>query len=218
MTLDLSTARGVLNYAQRQRDSMVDEWRKEGRFERNGFSYGAILFCTHGVQRNGPRPEDWTSGSKLPAVKAVPVSLPRDIRGRWGGGMPGHTTEREFFAHGVKTFARLAKAIGCLTLAECWFSSPGTPFQRDATFEEREKAKREAQAFRDALPDDLGDAPPHQRWEGLWVRLEHTGLTWPHSWMARIHRDPTRLDPWDGGEMQLDDATGRLANLVEWRS
>lgn len=218
MTLDLSTARGVLNYAQRQRDSMVDEWRKNGRFERNGFSYGVILFATHGVRRGGPRPEDWKPGSKLPAVKPVPVALPADFHRFFDTDtMAGHTRARTFFAHAVKTYAALAKAVGVLFMGEMWMVTDGkTAPARGDSPEEHDRARRELQQFRETLPADLGEAP--QRMEGLYMHLEHVAMTERHTWRAEIRRDPSRVEPWEAWTDPGMYSEGRFVDLVEWRT
>lgn len=200
MNLDLTTERGALNYAERARSSMSDEWRKHGRFERNGHAYGAELFATHAVDTSGT-PGQWKPGEKLPRCAAAPCNLPKWLH------LPtfaGHTITRDLMAETVTRYAKACKAIGVLFLSEMWFihveGDGMTP----------EKAAEARKGMTESLEHEPG------RKEALFMSLEHSALPTRRQWRAEILRNPNRLEPWV--DFGMRESQGRFVDLVEWQS
>lgn len=201
--LDLSTAAGVLRFAELRRAEMRNLFEARGRYECNGFSFGGFVFATHAIARPPGEPpgedplEHWKTGRKLPAVGAEPVQL-----FTWVFDILPPEKHTQLFSHVVRSYAQMTRAIGSLMMTECWLAHatkvPG---------ETREQA-------RDKLPRNLEHAPERQ--EALLMLLEHAALGERRSWRATIERDPTRVGEWENYEMT--DMTGRLVNLTSFRS
>ncbi len=213
--LDLSTKAGALAYAERTRKGVVQCWEKFGRFEANGFSYGASLFITH----EPPSPTsirraalgigqhalfDVSPGPKLARVEAMPVKLPT-----WMRSLPGHETtaghlqERELFATALRAFAKMTRAIGVIWMGETWLVDMPAP-----------PPGKTHEQVRDELPADLGEAKGRR--EALVVRLEHQAIPQGLMWCAEILRSPARVEPWR--DFGMGDAFGRMVDFVDWRS
>jgi hypothetical protein len=197
-SVDLSTRAGALAFARRERERMVAEWDKHGRFERRGFSFDAWVFATHAVDRDPSRSgvEAYATGARLPAVAAVRCSPPLLL-----AAIDDPAVAKEGYAHVIREYAKTTRAIGTLFMSEIWTGAFTAP--------DREAAKRE----RAERPESLEDWD--DRGEALYMALEHTA-TGRLFWLARITRNPTRLGAWE--EKRFDDAEGRFVGLVEVRS
>ncbi len=211
--LDLSTKAGALAYAERTRRGMVQCFERLGRFEANGFSYGATLFITHeppsakamrrvALEVGQGEVLKLAPGPKLSRVEPMAVNLPT-----WMHGLPGsetinaHTHARDIFSQAVKAFAKMTRAVGVVFTAEAWTvmtnAAPGqTP-----------------QQVRDQLPADLGQAD--NRGECLFVSIEHAALERRYIWRSVIGAK-RKIGPWV--EQDWHDAQGRMVGLVDWRS
>ncbi len=212
--LDLSTKAGALAYAERTRRGVEQCFERLGRFEQNGFSYGAILLITHEppstkairraalqLRQNETLPN--FHGPKLDRVQPMPVNLPKWMHGMEGSEtIGGHTQQREIFSQAVKAFAKMTKAVGCLFTAEAW------ALHIDAV------PGKTAQELRNEFPADMGQAD--NRREVLIVSLEHAALERRFTWTAPIEAKPRKPGPWV--EMTWGDEHGRMVGLVDWRS
>lgn len=184
---DLSTAAGVLQFAEERRAEMTECFERLGRFEANGYSFCAYVFATLAVELTD---EGVESVGALPAVEARLVELPSIARYI----VP---PERHGAAFGeiLRRYIRATRAIGVLSMTEMWHAVsrvvPGESF---------------AQA-RGKLPRQLKDATG--RGECLGMLLTHKATGHRH-WRAAIHREPTRLEPWQ----QLEGRTEIGGNLL----
>jgi hypothetical protein len=194
MGIDLSTKAGVLRFCELRRAEMVGCFERLGRFEMNGYSFGGYVFATHDVNSDG-----WKTGAKLDRVNAELCRMPKALIDQIP---PGRQTE--VFAHVMREFTKLTRAIGTVVMTEMWHvTMPGKP-------------GKSAEEVRDELPDSLEHAPG--RCEALYLQLEH-GATGRRVWVAEIKRNPTRIEPWyepyGPGET---DMKGRLVDLAAWKS
>jgi hypothetical protein len=197
-SIDLSTAAGALAFAKRERERMVAEFDKHGRFERRGFGFDAWVFATHGIDRDPNRfgVDAFTTGRRFPAVAAVRVSPPSLL-----AAIDDPVVAKEGYAHVIREHAKITRAIGTLFMSEIWTGTLTAP--------DPEAARRE----RGARPDSLEDWD--DRGEALYMALEHTAAG-RLCWKAPITRKPTRLAAWE--EFRFDGAEGRFVGLVEVRS
>ena len=197
---ELATADGVLRFAALQRDRARKQFEREGRFGANGFGTVAHVFLTHRVIP-APDPSDveaWRTGEPLPAVVPERITLPARVaamlrtanRFELGGEVMGKT---------LRTYAELGRADGVLVLSEQWW---GHVESDDEAEVRRLRAER---------PARIEAWPSEQRREVIWVRLEHR-LTGVRTWLAEIHRNPTRLGPW--GEPKLVGLEGHFVEII----
>lgn len=196
--MNLETKEGVLRFCELRRREMVGCFERLGRYECNGYSFGAYVFATHELQGTAEPigPDDFKTGKRLAHVKAEHVRLPRFI----GQILPPeqHTLA---FREVVKSYAQITRSMGALIMTEMWHAVTTG------------RTKEEAMAARASLPERLVDMP--ERGERLMMQLEHSA-TGRCIWYAEIKRNPTRVEPWQ--EPTIGDAQGRLSNLVDWRS
>jgi len=184
--LDLATEQGALEFCESTRGKMELQFAISGRFEMNGYSFGAFVFRTHTVLAPDEMPgagtlesvaEAWKTGEPLPHPQAELIRLPRWVM----DAMPAehHTA---FFSHVVRTISEKSRAIGVVTLGEMWFAMPDhVPGET-------------AEQARSKLPKSLADY--EGRKEGLFVSLEHK-VVGKRMWTTAISRNPTRLGPWE---------------------
>lgn len=198
--IDLATERGVLNFCERQRQEMVRCFERLGRFEVNGYSFGAWVLATHAVAAPPPNArvnlEDWRRGEQLPAAQAMRCQMP--IEARFLMPPDQHT---KLFGLTLRHMSELSGAIGTVVMGECWHASaPRVDGQTP-------------QAARASLPDSLEDYDGRQ--ESLFLRLEHKVLG-ERFWGKPIMRNPTRLGPWE--LIDVRSAGGYLADLISFRN
>lgn len=197
---ELATGEGVLRFCELQRARARKQFEREGRFGANGFGTVAHVFLTHRVIP-APDPRDveaWRTGDPLPAVVPERITMPPRAaalltaanRFELGGQIMGKT---------LRVYAELGRADGVLVVSEQWWGLIETD---DAAEGERIRAERPARVEAWA---------PEQRREVIWVRLEHR-LTGVRTWLAEIHRNPTRLGPW--GEPKLFGLEGHLVDII----
>lgn len=198
MSVGLSTRAGALAFAQRERERMTSLFDKHGRFERRGFSFDAWVFATHAVDCDPSRSgvDAYVTGARLPTVTAVRCSPPILL-----AVIPDPTVAKDGYAHVVREFTKITRAIGTLFMSEIWTGRATAP-DRDAAMRERA-----------ARPESIEDWD--DRGEALYMALEHTE-TGRLYWKAPITRNPTRLGAWQ--ELKFDDVEGRFVGLVEVRS
>lgn len=199
--IDLSTKAGVLRFCELGRAEMVGCFERLGRFEMNGYSFGAYVFATHGIKvpatpDDRVDPSNWQTGGKLPRVAADLCRLPKVITD-----LIPPEQHTQLFAHVMRSYSRITKALGTLVMTEMWHANM-TPADGQSPEEARAQ-----------LPDNLEHAPG--RGEGLYMQLEHSA-TGRRVWWCEIKREPTRLGEWELREME--DAQGRLVNLADWQS
>lgn len=197
---DLNKAADVLRFCREQRDEMEANWRRNGCFEVNGFSFAAWVFATRKFDTTHIDPKLWVPGERLERPKAQYCALPRI-----GHLVTQNKRGTDVFAYVLREYARATAAIGAVICAEIW-----------AIELEGYKKDEEARRARAELPEDLGDAPG--RVERLYMSLEHSAIG-QRCWWADIRRDPTRLEPWlelpNGGDMGF---SGLLADIAKFRS
>jgi hypothetical protein len=206
--LDLATEKGVLEFCEAQRREMEAVFGDLGRFEMNGYSFGAYILATHEVQppervELGARPEaprkladvvaGWKTGDPLPRTRADLCKLPEWIRAVLP--VEDHTA---FFGSVVRVLSEKSRAIGTVVMGEMWMAQPAhVPGET-------------AEQARSKLPRSLADYDGRE--EGLFLRLEHK-VTGPRMWTKKIVRNPDGL----AADWVLNDyknAEGRLVNLV----
>lgn len=200
--MKLDTKAGVLAYAERRRAEMVRCFERMGRFEDHGQSFCAVLFATHELlhPKKGPlRADDWRTGERLAAPKAVDIHLPPLVQIL----MLENEQQKDAFAHLVREYGKKVKAMGVLFLTETWWAHVGSPGQ----------TKEEVMAERAARPKSLEDWD--DRREGLFMQLQHPA-TGNVAWFNEIKRNPTRLLGWE--EKDLTDSEGRFVDLIEKQS
>lgn len=195
--LDLSTKAGVLRFCELRRAEMVGCFERLGRFESNGFSFEGYLFAAHELVVPGDRADlsGWKTGPRLSSVTARVCRMPEELHGL----IPAEH-ETILFSRTLREMGKLTRAIGSVVMTEMWH----------ATVDANERTLDEA---RSELPDRLENYDGRK--EALFMQLEHTAVG-RQIWTAEIRRNPTRLGPWL--ESQPDDATGRMVDLVGWRS
>lgn len=197
--MNLETKQDVLRFCELRRAEMVRCFERLGRFECNGYSFGAYVFATHAMQTpaDPTQLDDYKPGRKLGRVEAQLCRLPPLIYDL----LPPeqHTA---VFGHVVKAFAKVTRSVGALLMSETWHVSYAG-----------KAAGKSPEEIRGELPENLEDAPGRR--EALFMHLEH-GLTGRRIWFAQIQRNPTLVEPWQ--ENPMEDAKGRLVDLVDWRS
>jgi hypothetical protein len=198
--IDLSTERGVLNFCERQRQEMVRCFERLGRFEVNGYSFGAWVLATHAVASpplsTASDLKDWKRGERLAAPQAMRCQMPAAARLLLP---PDQHTK--LFGLTLRHMNELSGAIGTVVMAECWHA--GAPHVEGQT----------AQQARAALPDSLEDYDRRQ--EAMFLRLEHK-VAGERFWRKAITRDPTRLGPWE--PLDARSAGGYLVDLISFRN
>jgi hypothetical protein len=201
MSVDLSTKAGVLAFAKRERERMASEFDRHGRFERRGFSFDAWVFATHAVDCDPGKSgvDAYTTGERLPVVTAARCSPPFLL-----ATVSDPVIQKEGFAHVLREYSKITRAIGTLFMSEIWTSQIVLPKEAGRDAFEKERAAR---------PESVEDWD--DRKEALYMALEHTAAGRCY-WVAPITRNPTRLGAWQ--EQKFDDAEGRFVGLVEVRS
>jgi hypothetical protein len=181
---NLAKADDVLRFCADQREAMEANWRRNGRFEANGYSFCAYVFATHAPSKPpgaaGAHPETWQPGRKLDRVEAKLCQLPPLLR--LLDNTQSHTAT---FEPVLRAYARACKAVGVLFCGEGWF------VKMEAASDEEALRKRAE------LPRSLEDAPG--RIERLFMELQHqdAGI---RRWFCTIQSDPRRLDRWEASE------------------
>ncbi len=185
----------MLRFCELRRAEMAADFERVGRFEMNGYSFGGYVLATHDVaalDASTLKPAAWRTGARLPQVQAMCCRLPKIV----GETMPWQDVTG-FFGDTLKEFARATRARGVLFMTEGWVRHL-----------------------------DEGEAPPKDRpygWvekdpkrgEVLMMSLEHADFGY-HQWMARILREPTRLDPWVKAPDGVRQGAARLTNRMSW--
>jgi hypothetical protein len=207
--LDLATEQGALAFCEEKRREMEGVFADRGRFEMNGYSFGAYVFATHQVlppERSVPvgahKPlslEDvidrWRTGDELPMPRAERCRLPSFV-----SILIPDDQQTAFFGRAVRVLSDKSRAIGTVVMGEMWMARPDhVPGET-------------AEQARARLPKSLEDYDG--RTEGLFLRLEHK-FAGSRMWTKAIHRDPDRLDDeWVLFEETDGNTEGRLVNLV----
>lgn len=199
MGIDLATRDGVMRFCELRRNEMMDCFETLGRFvASNGTAYMAYVFARHAINqgKRGTDPTDWKTGPELPEIQAVPVVLPKGITEL----VPDNQLTR-LMGLTLKGFNQLTRATGCIIMGEAWFL--------------RDYGKESQKALEDGTYR-YGWVEKHpKRGEALMMMLQHATFG-SHQWVAEIHREPTRIDPWHAIEdVQYDK--GRLTGLNDWR-
>jgi hypothetical protein len=197
MTLDLTTRAGVLRFCELRRAEMAGQFREQGRYDVNGYSFAGYVFATHALAPHQADPSNPKPGRKLERVAAELVTLPTYVADLFGH---DPTKIKDFYALAVRSFAKGTRAIGTLMMTEMWYV-------------EARSQGRAPDLVRDEYPESLEDAD--DRHEGLMMLLEHSA-TGRVMWRAEIKRNPSRLEPWE--DMTPGDAEGRLVNLTSFMS
>jgi hypothetical protein len=196
--MNLETKQDVLRFCEIRRREMVACFDRLGRYECNGYSFGAYVFATHELRApaDPSHVDDHKPGKKLARVEAQLVRLPRFIAEM----LPPeqHTLA---FREVLKSYAKATRSIGVVTMTEMWH------------VETSGKTQQEALEARLRIAPRLEDAP--ERGERLMMQLEHSSAG-RHIWYAEIKRHPSRVETWQ--VKVFDDAQGRLSNVVDWRS
>lgn len=203
---DLSTTAGMLRFCESKRAEMARCFERVGRFEENGQSFCAYLIATHEmVKPKNPRNvNDWATGARLSAPKAVLCSMPK-------GPLVDLLSEvdpnglKDAYAEALRIQGKLQRAIGYVFMTEMWMVQTSAPKDhpdpRAAAYEERKK-----------LPESLEFAPG--RGEALMLTLEHQAAG-QAMWTAEITRNPTRLHEWEKKDYQASE--GRFVDITQWR-
>ena len=204
--LDLATEQGALAFCEEKRREMEAVFGDLGRFEMNGYSFGAYVLATHEVvlpeRLPPPTPrtlEDvlagWKTGAPLPAARAELCRLPEFVRL-----VIPEDQHTAFFGRAVRALSEKSRAVGTVVMGEMWMARPDhVPGET-------------AEQARARLPASLEDYDG--RTEGLFVRLEHKA-TGSRMWTKAIHRNPDRLDAdWVLFDEQAGKSEGRLVDLV----
>lgn len=204
--MDLETEQGVLEFCEEKRRLMERTFEVLGRFEMNGYSFGAYVLATHEVlppERNEAPPprtiEDvltgWKTGEPFPLVRAELCRLPVFVRL-----VIPEDQHTAFFGRAIRALSEKSRAIGTVVMGEMWMARPDhVPGET-------------AEEARSKLPASLEDY--EGRTEGLFLRLEHK-LAGSRMWTKTIHRNPDRLDAdWVLFDETMGKSEGRLVNLV----
>lgn len=193
--IDLSTKAGVLRFCELRRAEMAADFERVGRFEMNGYSFGAYVLGTHAIaalDASTWKPEAWRTGARLPQVQAMRCQLPQIV----GQTMPWQDVTG-FFGYTLKHFARATRARGVVFMTEAW---------RVILDEGEEPAPDRPYGWVEKDP---------RRMEALMMTLEHADFGY-HQWFANILREPTRLEPWVKQPEGLRQGPGRLTNRMSW--
>jgi hypothetical protein len=199
MMIDVATEAGALRFCELQRAEMTRIFRKKGVFNVNGFGLSAFVFLTHAVvPPDDPADVDaWRTGPPLSAVKVERVNVPPaaalllQAKGKQEfGGV--------LMGETLRRYCKLGRAAGVLVMSEQW----GGVCSDD---ERKHRPKR---------IEDWDD-----RRESLMMQLEHR-LLGQRLWRAPIHRNPTRLAPWElrPKEHVVAGNLGRIMDTREWAS
>jgi hypothetical protein len=186
--IDVSTHAGVMRFCEARRDEMTRCFERVGRFEENGYSFGAYVFATRGF-----KDKDFNT-YKLDAVEPMVCRFPKMMRDKLP---PSEHTKA--FGHVLREFAKITEAVGTVVMGEAWLAK--TP--------EGVKSREEADRWRREQPESLEDMPG--RLEGMFMSLEHQAIG-KRFWRRFIEREPTRLGPW--GLLPLQGTEGRLVDIT----
>jgi len=206
MPIDLATETGALEFAESKRREMERCFEVHGRFEMNGYSFGAYVFTTHEViapmqmpPPNRPIEETlarWKTGARLPQPKAELCRLPEWVRLFVRADQ--HTA---FFGSVLRALNEKSRAIGTVVMGKSWLAMP-----EHVPGETAEQARAK-------LPASLEDY--EGRREGLFLRLEHKLAAGGRMWTNEITRNPTSLGEWKLFDEAGDGSCeGRLVDLI----
>lgn len=203
---DLSTTAGMLRFCESKRGEMTRCFERIGRFEENGFAFCAYLIVTHEmvVPKNPKSLEDWKTGAKLPAARAVPCRLPAHPAVRLIEAMDPNAL-KDVFRQSLVMQGRIQKAIGYVFMTEMWMVHTDVP-------KDHPDPRKAAREERSRLPESLEFAPGRR--EALMLTLEHQAAG-QALWTAEILREPTRLLEWEKKDYQ--GVEGRFVDITQWR-
>lgn len=187
--VNLDTEEGVQTFCSMKRAEMEACWAREGRFEVNGFSFGAYILATRKIV--GGEDEGWPT-EPLEHVEAVKMWLPSFAHVL----VPEHQ-HTAMFAHIIRESVAKNAAVGTIFMGEAWMASTPRP----------DMTEEEVLAWRATLPADMGEFEAKR--EGLFMSLEHKTIG-RHFWRNFIAHAPSRLVGW---EHMGAPAVGRLVNL-----
>lgn len=193
--IDLRTREGATLFCDRKREEMRRMFDHKGRFEVSGYGMCAYAFMTHAIEAPRERRAelaDWRTGEKLPCVCAQLITIPFEARP-----FLSPATLAPLFGETIRTYCRLGRAVGVVTMHEMWWRST----ELDAS---QSIAENMARARAEVTPTEV-----------LYLRLEHqhAGVRAWRAIITRPERGPAHVEPW----RQLDGVLrmGNFDNLLD---
>lgn len=188
----LETAEGALAFCHWCMAQMREQFLRDGEYP----SPDGYVLATCEVPAKPPtkRGQKITPGVKLPEARAVRAPFRAGTPEMALMAMLKRADERDVFAEAMQFLSQGMGAVGVVLMMEAWYmeSEGVTPPPKSGRW------------FDGPVCEQPG------RREGLFVTLEHN-IAGSRYWSARIHRNPTRLEPFV--EKPIGSTEGRLTHL-----